>query len=120
MAGDSISVDLRAHLVSDDYIWRWDTRVLDQGNPQQTKATFKQSTFYGVPLSPGQLRKTAASYIPTLSEDGQIDRFILDLMGTHRSLEDIARESATQWPSRFPTWNLALTHVCELSRKYSQ
>jgi len=41
--------------VSGDYIWRWATHVVSQSG--QVKADFKQSTFFGTPISPSQLRK---------------------------------------------------------------
>ena len=49
--GDRIDLQLIAKFVQDDYVWRWDTDFKDQ--------SFKQSTFYGVPLSTAQLRKSA-------------------------------------------------------------
>ena len=49
--GECIQLRLAADLVQDGYVWRWDTDFL--------KASFKQSTFYGVPLSQAQLRKSA-------------------------------------------------------------
>jgi SAM-dependent methyltransferase len=52
LEGDRITVLLAADLVNDGYVWRWDTEVLG-------KASFKQSTFFGVPLSTSQLRKSA-------------------------------------------------------------
>jgi len=49
--GERIRVLLAADLVNDGYVWRWDTEV-------SGKASFKQSTFFGVPLSTSQLRKS--------------------------------------------------------------
>jgi type I protein arginine methyltransferase len=51
--GHRIDLRLAAKFVQDDYVWRWDTDFKDQ------KTSFKQSTFYGVPLSTAQLRKSA-------------------------------------------------------------
>jgi len=47
---DRIELRLAADFVQDNYVWRWDTDFIDQ------KVSFKQSTFYGVPLSTAQLR----------------------------------------------------------------
>ena len=49
--GERIRVLLAADLVNDGYVWRWETEV-------SGKASFKQSTFFGVPLSTSQLRKS--------------------------------------------------------------
>lgn len=51
--GSRIDLRLAAKFVQDDYVWRWDTDFPDQ------KRSFKQSTFYGVPLSTAQLRQSA-------------------------------------------------------------
>jgi hypothetical protein len=86
----------------------------------KVKASFAQSTFYAAPLSSAQLRKRAASHAPTLNEEGQIERFILSLMDGKRSLEDIARRASDEFPARFASCSDALTHVSELSLKFSQ
>ena len=51
--GDRIELRLAANFVQDNYVWRWDTDFIDR---ERVKASFKQSTFYGVPLSTAQLR----------------------------------------------------------------
>lgn len=43
--GDKVVIDLAAHLVSGDYIWRWNTRILRGGNDGDVKAQFNQSSF---------------------------------------------------------------------------
>jgi len=48
--GNRVELRLVANFVQDNYVWRWDTDFIDQ------KVSFKQSTFYGVPLSTAQLR----------------------------------------------------------------
>ncbi|HET6973413.1 MAG TPA: hypothetical protein VFH96_05275, partial [Pyrinomonadaceae bacterium] len=50
--GERINIRLAADLVNDGYVWRWDTEV-------PGKASFKQSTFFGAPLSTSNLRKSA-------------------------------------------------------------
>jgi protein arginine N-methyltransferase 1 len=118
--GDTVIVKLHADLVVKDYVWRWDTQILDQGHPTRIKADFRQSTFFGVPLSPEQLRKKASSYVPKLNEDGKVDQFVLGLLNSDISLREIANSVLDQFPDRFAKWENALTHVAELSQKYSQ
>jgi len=118
--GDQITVVLEANLVGDDYIWRWNTQVLGRGSESPLKADFKQSTFFGAPLSPESLRKRADRYVPALNENGEIDRLILDLMADGLSLGDIAAQVSQRFVHRFDTWNAALTRVSDLSEKYSQ
>lgn len=47
-AGDAISVSLRANLVEDDYIWRWNTLVTAATGEGETKAEFSQTNFTGL------------------------------------------------------------------------
>ena len=48
--GDEVRLRLAAKVVKDDYVWRWDTDF------ERPKLSFKQSTFFGVPLSSNQLQ----------------------------------------------------------------
>jgi protein arginine N-methyltransferase 1 len=116
--GDWISVVLSADLVGEDYVWRWDTRVVNL--KARVKAEFKQSTLYGVPLSRAKLRKRADSYVPSITEDGETDLFVLSLMDGRASQGDIARRVAERFPAQFAKWQDALTRVGELSQKYSK
>ena len=117
--GDTVSVRLQAKLVGADYVWRWDTRIASENEPALIKADYKQSTFYDTPKSPATLRKRAASHIPKVTEEGQIDQLILTLMDGAASLDEIARRVVDRFPHRFPDWHSALTRVGELSQRYS-
>lgn len=118
--GDRVRLVLQADLVGADYVWCWQTRVWGKGKAAQVKADFAQSTFFGQPVSPAQLRKGDRAYIPTLNEDGQIDRCILTLMDGQTPLSDIVLQITKQFPTRFATCQAALTHIGELSCKYGQ
>src|SRR5438093_7835192 len=118
--GDEVAVFLEATLTGEDYVWRWVTRVLDQGQPNRVKASFIQSSFFSAVVSPGRLHKLTASHVPRLDEDGEIDRLILNLMNGENALDDIARQVSELFPARFSQWRDALTRVGELSEKYSR
>lgn len=49
MENDRIDLRLEAKMVVDDYVWRWDTDF--------PKTSFKQSTFFGAPLSLERVKK---------------------------------------------------------------
>jgi hypothetical protein len=66
------------------------------------------------------LRKLAASHVPTLSDEGLIDRLILQMMGDAVSLGGIARHLASKHRNRFARWQDALTRVGELSMRYAK
>jgi type I protein arginine methyltransferase len=104
--GDRINVRLSADFVNGDYVWRWETDF--------PSMSFKQSTFFGVPLSPAQLRKRANTYAPVLNELGLITRFVLAQMDGRNSIEQIATKLSEQFAV-----DEALTFVAEISEKYS-
>lgn len=118
--GDTISVNLQANLVGNDYIWRWNTSVFHQGDLSQVKASFQQSNFFSTPLSLLQLRKSSSDYLPSLNQEGEIDRLILKLMGEGVSLGDIATQVKENFPTCFANWEDALTRVGNLAQKYSK
>jgi protein arginine N-methyltransferase 1 len=76
--GDVSEVDLRANLVGDDYVWRWETRV--PSTDTRAAIDFRQSSFYGSVFSPSFLKKHSAEFVPVLSEAGLAERWILQAM----------------------------------------
>ena len=118
--GDEVSVSLRADLVGPEYLWSWDTCVADRGDPSRGKVEFKQSSFFGAPLSPARLRKQSASHVATLNDDGRIDQLSLQMMESGTPLGEIARHLTLKFPARFARLQDALTRVGELSARYSR
>lgn len=118
--GDTLSVNLQANLVNNDYIFRWDTQVWEQGKESQCKAQFKQSTFFSQSLSPQQLRKQAGNFVPQLNQDGKIAQLILASMGQGKSVSEIAGMLMEQFPETFANLKEALTRVGQLSTVYSE
>lgn len=119
-AGDGVSLTLHANLVKGEYLWRWNTCVTDGASPAKVKAEFVQSTFYAAPLSPAQLRKQSADYVPVPNPEAEVDYFILIQFRAGTSLGQIARCLLETFPGRFASEVDALTHVAELSLKYSR
>jgi type I protein arginine methyltransferase len=119
-AGDMFELDFHADLVDDYYVWRWNTCVREGGLQGRAKASFKQSSFFGVPLSPEGLRKRAANHRPDLNDDGEVDRTVLDLMAQGVELGEIARTLVERFPGRFSNRAQALTRVANLSQKYGR
>ena len=116
--GDLVRVFIAATRTGEDYIWNWETRVLTSAEKQ--KAHFKQSTFFGVPLSLSALKKHALSYRPNLSEEGRLDALILDLMSQSLTLEDIAHRAYDEFPNLFRNVHSAVAKVAAMSQQYSQ
>ena len=118
--GDTVSISLKANLVGDDYIWRWNSTVSSQDNSEQKKADYKQSSFDGMPFPLSNMRKRAASYKPALNEDGVVNHQIMNMMEQGLILDDISHRIVEQFPERFRDLSQALAYVGELSIKYSQ
>jgi protein arginine N-methyltransferase 1 len=119
-AGDAVTCLLKADLVGDDYTWTWRTRVCPKGNGAQVKADFRQSTFFGTPLSSASLRKREAGYRPSLGEAGQIERFMLSQMDGHATVDEIARRTLQQFPDAFADLKSAMTRAGELSQRFGR
>jgi|SRR5579875_310229 protein arginine N-methyltransferase 1 len=117
--GDRVEVRLRADFVETDYVWSWETRIAGHG-ASRPRAEFRQSTFFGAPLSRERLRKRATGFIPHPNEDSRIDYTVLQLMQRHLTLKDIARVLAAEFPARFPNWTAALGRAADLAEKYSK
>lgn len=117
--GDSITVDLQANSVGDDYIWRWETVIYAQGDESRIKAHFQQSTLNNMPLSLHDLHKRADQFVPQLNEQGKFDLFILEGMQQALPLKEIAQALAQKFPATFPDWKIALNRVGDLATKYS-
>jgi protein arginine N-methyltransferase 1 len=116
-AGDVVKVKLRCNLVADDYIFRWSTEVLGQG--ERVKASFDQSNFHSLPISPASLRKGGETYVPRCNGDASIDQFILAAMDGKASVGDIAARLAERFPGEFKA-SEALDRVARISRAYSE
>lgn len=117
--GDEVAISLRANLVGDDYIWRWNSRVMGSPGTAEPRAEFSQSNFAG-PQTLERLRRGAAGYVPVLNGRQEVDRFILDHIDGKRSLRDIAETVASHFPTEFSAWEVALEKVDELALRYSR
>jgi len=117
--GQVVAVSLEAKLVESDYVWRWNTHIesLEGSGPQ---IHFEQSQLTGEMLSPAQLQRWAADYVPHLSEEGHLRRRTFELMDGKVSLEEIAHQLATEFPERFLKWEQALSYTGAISQEYSR
>ena len=113
-----IFVSLQANLVGEEYIWRWETKIC--GDTKNAGRSFKQSTFQSANVSPQSLRRRAADFVPSLSEDGLADRWLLHAMDGKASLRQIAQVAAERFPAIFPLWQDALRRAAELARQFSR
>jgi len=115
---ETCSVDLRAHLVGNDYVWQWETNL--PATPEHSQIRFVQSSFYGSLFPPSVLQKRAMGFVPVLDESGQVERWILQAFDGKRSLESIAIEAAQQFPHVFRRVEDAFNRAAEIAEKCSR
>ena len=117
-ARQEIQVQLHADLVGRDYIWRWETKVYEEG--KGVVHHFRQSTLEGALLSPQLLRRHATDFVPVLSEAGEAERWLLGAMDGKAPLEEIASAAAARFPSVFRHQQEALSRAAELAEEFSR
>jgi protein arginine N-methyltransferase 1 len=116
--GDQVHVTLRSDLVGPHYVWRWNTRIISRTG--QLTADFRQSSFYGSPVSLDQLSRRANDYVPSLNAAGVIEHLVLGRMAEGIALQLIASELTDRFPERFASVSQAMARVAELSMKFSE
>lgn len=117
-AGQEIQVELHADLVGGDYIWRWETKICEEG--KGVVHHFQQSTLQGTRFSPQWLRRHAMDFVPVLSEAGEAERWLLQAMDGKAPLQDIAQAAAERYPTVFPRREEAFRRASELAEKFSR
>jgi protein arginine N-methyltransferase 1 len=117
---DQVCFRMKANLIKDEYIWRWETTIRAGERKREVKARFRQSSLNGYPLSLESLKKREAEYVPALNEDARIDLCILSKIDGCASLSQIAHALAANFPSRFNGWQDALSRVGDVTARYAE
>ena len=118
--GQIVCVSLEAKLVEEEYIWRWTTKIEPFEKTGASMIHFEQSQLHGAVLSTAKLRRTAADYVPRLSEEGRLRSRAFQLMDGRASMEEIAKKLAGEFPQRFSSWRQALSYAGAISREFSR
>jgi type I protein arginine methyltransferase len=116
-AGDQIDTKIAAHFTGDGYVWRWRTDV--PVGAGLFRARFDQSTLYRRPANTAAAKKAAPDHVAGLSEEGRIQRFILQAMDGRTSNAEVARRLTAEFPARFADASQALARVAALSQTFS-
>jgi len=116
--GQKLSTRLQGNLVGDEYVWQWETKIW--ASAAEPARYFRQSTFQGTNFSSQGLRRRAADFVPTLSEQGQADQWLLGAMDGKTSLQQMAQAAAQRFPSVFARWEDALNRAAELAARFSR
>jgi SAM-dependent methyltransferase len=113
--GEEIGVELHADLVGGAYIWRWETKFA--GHPE---TIYRQSTFESAQYSYESLRRRASGFVPSLTELGEAKRWMLQSVDGKKSLEEIARAAAAEFPRVFRNVDEAIRTAAEVSERFSE
>jgi len=119
-AGDVVEVELHAKLTGAEYEWRWMTVATAGAEHGCVKADFRQSTLSALPLSAAFLHKTAPAHVCTISEEGELARFVLERMDGTRSQEAIASDLVDRYGARFEGRSQARTFVSAVAVRYAR
>jgi hypothetical protein len=92
--------------------WRW--QVVVNG-----RRVAERSSFRGFPLSKETFHKLSPAYAPTLSADGDAERFVLGLFNGERTLSQIEGELRRRYPESFTTAEAAAAFVRDVARRCS-
>jgi protein arginine N-methyltransferase 1 len=118
--GDMITLNIRADLIEEQYVWCWHTRIQSGDNPQAIKADFEQSTDLQGRLDSAVPHNQVLNFRPARSQAGEIDHFILEKMDGRHTIDQIARQVQEKYSSRFKTQKEAQFYVNDLSQEYGQ
>lgn len=93
--------------------WAWDTTIT---STTETKARYRQSSFFGTPTSPDALLRGASNYKPNRSKHGDWVKDALALMDGTRTIAEIA----AQLPSSEPSAHVSLEDIRDLASRYGR
>ncbi len=109
-----ITVNVRADLIGDDYVWQW-TTLANDATASDNVIRYRQSSFFNNVCSIQELEKRSNTYLPLLNREGQIYKRALDLMHSGERLGQIAQIISEEFPQRFGTAEEALAFIGDLS-----
>jgi protein arginine N-methyltransferase 1 len=115
---DSVTVSIHADLVNESYVWRWHTYIHPAGEPQKSKADFKQFSDFDGLLNQERILERVRHFKPSPNKEGEIDRYILGKMNGESTLHEIAEQTHQNFSRRFKNKQDALQYVYELALQY--
>jgi type I protein arginine methyltransferase len=116
--GETVTVQIEARLIGEDYVWNWVTRISDVTGSET--AQFTQSSLLDRPLAATRLKRQSPAFAPQLDEEGAATRAALSLMDGLRPQRAIADQLQQDYPKRFRTATEALDFVTQLSLQFSR
>lgn len=115
--GDRVQLNLRADFVAGDYVWRWETEIRPGAN-EKDNIGFKQSSFFGAPLSLKSLKKSATDHCPGLKPQGRAALSVLNALEQGRSFEEISKNLELNSAGVFDRYESAEQFAARLLSSY--
>jgi type I protein arginine methyltransferase len=109
---DFIEFDLNATLENGNYVFSWNTKIFEKTG--ELKHHFLQTTLANRLKSARSLEKQSEYFIPNLSFEASINKFIMDSCDGERMNGDIADLIVEKFPEKFSTFDEALARVTEV------
>lgn len=115
--GDQVHARVRATLVGDEYVWRWDTEIFGQGDGSDHPVEMHQSTFFADALMIGHFGDTADAPVQ-LNDEGRITQFVLAGLEAGWQLDCLARHLVDAHPAQCPSMDDAARIVRNLAQRF--
>ncbi len=106
--GDQIEIDYRALDTTQGFHYYWSCLRERQGVARQER---KHSTFLGRIFTPSAVKRQSELFVPALSQEAQVTRHLLNLVGDGRTNADLARSLMEAFPQKFKDYPGSLTYV---------
>jgi protein arginine N-methyltransferase 1 len=118
-SGDQVGFELRADPIAAHCFWTWTTEIRRAGpEGPLPPLRFRQSTFGGMTILPGSLRRRASTFAPALSPAGEIALQVLEGVRAGKTVGELAAELQAARPDRFPSTDAAHGAVAALVERY--
>ena len=109
---DFIEFELNATLESENYVFSWNTKIFKENGT--LKNHFLQTTLANRLKSSKSIEKQSEYFVPNLSLEAIINKFILESCDGNRMNGDIADLVLEKFPQKFPNFDEALARVTEV------
>lgn len=113
--GDRIEATISAHWVDQEYIWRWQGRVLTPAGA--IKVTFDQSTFNASLLSTKEIKYKRGDFVPQITIEVEIEQLILSHVDGQTPMSDLVTLLCQAYPQRFDKRQRALSRIAETFKR---
>jgi protein arginine N-methyltransferase 1 len=107
-AGDTLSFDLRAKLIEEQYVFAWDSTFVPQHGP---RIAFRQSNLGAMTSRIEELRRRLVDFTPTVGTAQRQLSALLSLVDGARPIDEIARRLRAAHGVEFPEQSDALAYA---------